>query len=669
MSNKCNIIKISSQYCLKSIFSYIEYNKVLQIVKYNKRIQKKLELEVSHYKEYSKYYKLNCYYKIKSRKFKKFFYNTLDELHNNFAVNFLFFLFILLFFSLIGITTLLIKRKIFDDNNLKDLTKNWKLNPIEEINLLSDSKTEKIKSLGLFKGINKNIKKQEIFIWEGQKFIVSYNSNKLIYQDLINGKNKKLCGYDSFGNKLFFPENINCPINYIEITNSQNPSISNLLFKTISISNNKYLHYTNEYIKGEILVDFKIGSFKGICEFKNFDSEFSSYFKNYNLKDFNKGCQRDSYDNSYSIIDNNTIENLLFDNNLQEALNYLIMKNSSIYLFKRTYKGYFAPNYNEVKFIIKAKKNIKIINYSLFGFIGYCIISIIILYKLFSKFCEFDEKNNKKIKIIVLFIIIILFILYGSILIYKLIIEIKLRSLIINLTYPLNELYNQKKTPWFIRCNYVLIVFTFLFDFYLILLVVFYSIYAGNEISKLDKFNELISFNNIDIISYILPNDFHEYDKFKKKAFLLEHLKEFKYCLSKEQIKLIRLLNKFRRNHKLPNFIYDLNENIPKILIEPLSSIILFEQEKIFKISNKEYLLRYLKNEFIENFKNKKEEIIDILLKEDLVKIIIIKQGKYEYYFFSEENTFNNNDKESSLKIYKEQKYYDSINLSVQEYF
>ncbi len=45
MSNKCNIIKISSQYCLKSIFSYIEYNKVLKIVKYNKRIQKKLELE------------------------------------------------------------------------------------------------------------------------------------------------------------------------------------------------------------------------------------------------------------------------------------------------------------------------------------------------------------------------------------------------------------------------------------------------------------------------------------------------------------------------------------------------------------------------------------------------------------------------------------------------
>ena len=97
MSNKCNIIKISSQYCLKSIFSYIEYNKVLKIVKYNKRIQKKLELEESHYKEYSQYYKLNCYYKMKSRKFKKFFYNTIDELHNNFAILFFFFLYFYFF--------------------------------------------------------------------------------------------------------------------------------------------------------------------------------------------------------------------------------------------------------------------------------------------------------------------------------------------------------------------------------------------------------------------------------------------------------------------------------------------------------------------------------------------------------------------------------------------
>ena len=49
MSNDDPIFKISSTYCLKSILSYIEYNTTLKIVKYNKRIQKKLDINLKDY--------------------------------------------------------------------------------------------------------------------------------------------------------------------------------------------------------------------------------------------------------------------------------------------------------------------------------------------------------------------------------------------------------------------------------------------------------------------------------------------------------------------------------------------------------------------------------------------------------------------------------------------
>ena len=41
--------KVSSDYCLKSIFSYIKYNKLLKLVKHSKKLQKKLDLKIQNY--------------------------------------------------------------------------------------------------------------------------------------------------------------------------------------------------------------------------------------------------------------------------------------------------------------------------------------------------------------------------------------------------------------------------------------------------------------------------------------------------------------------------------------------------------------------------------------------------------------------------------------------
>ena len=40
-------------------------------------------------------------------------------------------------------------------------------------------------------------------------------------------------------------ESLNCPINKILINNDNNYSENNINFNTISLNNNKYLHYTN----------------------------------------------------------------------------------------------------------------------------------------------------------------------------------------------------------------------------------------------------------------------------------------------------------------------------------------------------------------------------------------------------------------------------------------
>ena len=53
MSNNNLIFNISSEYCLKSLFSYLEYDYILQLLKYNKRLQNKLEIEYNYLK--SKY--------------------------------------------------------------------------------------------------------------------------------------------------------------------------------------------------------------------------------------------------------------------------------------------------------------------------------------------------------------------------------------------------------------------------------------------------------------------------------------------------------------------------------------------------------------------------------------------------------------------------------------
>ena len=67
------IFKISSDFCLKLLFSYLDYNSILKIIKNSKKLQKRLCLNISNYKN-----KLS--YKYAEKKIvKKMYFNNNDK--------------------------------------------------------------------------------------------------------------------------------------------------------------------------------------------------------------------------------------------------------------------------------------------------------------------------------------------------------------------------------------------------------------------------------------------------------------------------------------------------------------------------------------------------------------------------------------------------------------
>ena len=105
-----------------------------------------------------------------------------------------------------------------------------------------------------------------IFIWDGNKFCVK-NKKELKYENLIRNSVEygneckigyKKCGILDSNNRILCLENIvDCPINKIIINDNLN-SPNDYSYTTLSLNNNKYLHYTNEAINNPIVVNISI---------------------------------------------------------------------------------------------------------------------------------------------------------------------------------------------------------------------------------------------------------------------------------------------------------------------------------------------------------------------------------------------------------------------------
>ena len=179
--------------------------------------------------------------------------------------------------------------------------------------------------------------RKKIYYWDSQSFLIERKKGK--YSDyLTNKNNKKLCGKDSSNNDMYFPNNEDCPINYIEITSNSNPSISNLNFKTLKLKN-RYLHYTNEYISGKILVDFKISDVTPSISI-NKNNNLCKYIDdmcNLNSEDLLYDLNIDD-ENIFDLIDSISIQTLFNDNSLNiNTFSYDPSKGISLYT--QTYIG------------------------------------------------------------------------------------------------------------------------------------------------------------------------------------------------------------------------------------------------------------------------------------------------------------------------------------------
>ena len=322
-------------------------------------------------------------------------------------INFSFLLILLLFFSLV-----LLIIKDFNDGYTKDIKSNWSLSPIYSIEPSNDNGY----ILDTFSGISDSTfgltRKEEIKKFHGYSFKVERKDSKYNYPYFFSNKkqNSKKCGIDNEGNGIYFPSEETCPINFIEITNSSDCSKFDNC-KSLLLNDSLYIHYSNENINGQILVDFKISTrTNSPCGDGNFDNDICSKIteKCNNIK--HKKCHDKLNSYGYEKLDETTLYELFSNNSIQIG-DAVYKKNTPIYLYYRTYKGIVRK---EVDNISKTNRYInKFYNISIFSMVKNIsfyilhIVIIIFLNRIFYYFEENEEKYSKKLYLFSLIVILL----------------------------------------------------------------------------------------------------------------------------------------------------------------------------------------------------------------------------------------------------------------------
>ena len=139
----------------------------------------------------------------------------------------------------------------YDNDDYNELISNWKKTPITSISINNN----------YLYNLNRKIKENDsenilkIFVFE--RMDAKYNYKYLLTEEVGN-KDYHPCGTDLFGNYLFLPNEVECPINDIEISSSEFPNDTINIYKTIKLYDNLFLHYTNNNIDGLIINDINI---------------------------------------------------------------------------------------------------------------------------------------------------------------------------------------------------------------------------------------------------------------------------------------------------------------------------------------------------------------------------------------------------------------------------
>ena len=183
---------------------------------------------------------------------------------------------------------LLFKYKPFNNEKYDELIDNWKKTPITSIS---------------YKGYNLNDFDQNIDRANGYIYSKMFETKHMdkkynygYFQGKTFDKNYHICAKG-----IYFPNEVECPINDIEITYNIFPSKNNINYKTIRLGNNLYLHYTNQNIyDGNIITDIKALIHYEFYSDRNFgDNVISSQFFPIPYRDYSIKFLYFHYDDYY----------------------------------------------------------------------------------------------------------------------------------------------------------------------------------------------------------------------------------------------------------------------------------------------------------------------------------------------------------------------------------
>ena len=272
-------------------------------------------------------------------------------------------------------------------------------------------------------------------------------------------------------------------------------------------------------------------------------------------------------------------------------------------------KGAFNESNTKDNYNKNYLKIIDKINLSLFGFLAYIIISYILIFVWITNDCYYDYGLNKIIKKVLLIFLGIIFLGYEILIIIKLIFSYKIKK---------------GKTTWFMRCDYALIILNLLYFAYIVYIIYIYFTYVGNSVRDEGKKLILKKFRDLEINDYILPENFKQMNDYEKRKYILDNKTNYTIENQKD---LINEINELRKENNIDELKWDKTIYYEDLIMDKYSELFLSDYENIFKLSNRKYLLKYPFDDFQTRFNNREKNLSDILLNDNLNKIIIITKN------------------------------------------
>jgi len=354
---------------------------------------------------------------------------------------------------------------IINDEKIKKIYKNtidnWDTSPITSIEANPNGNYE----LGHIL-----LKQKEFYFysWKYNNFtIIKKSDYNYMNMYSINGNNKKKCGTDNSGNSLYFPQDIECPINDIFIAKDDSTDYPE--YTKLNLGLNNYLYYTNKKIDKNIIIDIKVGFPEVPLELssKKTNELYSSIYDKGFYKEIDGNCKSYYKFNTipfYNEIDHWDLYDFLENPFGLKNINYI----GEISLYALTYQGFNLTSNGRNDNIINYKKKMNsfitlaIVKsvFSSFHFIYYLIFLIV-----FS-----SDNSNRTFEIISLIIIT------GMILFNFIIVIICLSYNIIyvqNIMNKINNDFERKKNSY----SWILSIFILdaMFLFYYISIILYIS--------------------------------------------------------------------------------------------------------------------------------------------------------------------------------------------------